>query len=108
MRNPVLAPLLSTILALPLAAQDAPLPLAETGPKPKPVEPVKPEEIDQAIARGIDFLLKDQRPEGSWGSAERTKELNIFAPVPGAHHGFRTATTALCISALIETGGERA
>ena len=108
MRNPVLAPLLSTILALPLAAQDAPLPLAETGPKPKPVEPVKPEEIDRAIARGIDFLLKDQRPEGSWGSAERTKELNIFAPVPGAHHGFRTATTALCISALIETGGERA
>ncbi|HUE69777.1 MAG TPA: prenyltransferase/squalene oxidase repeat-containing protein, partial [Pirellulaceae bacterium] len=52
-------------------------------------------------------LLKDQRPEGAWGSAERTKGLNIYAPVPGAHHGFRSATTALCVSALIETGGDK-
>jgi len=28
--------------------------------------------------------------------------------VPGAHHGFRAATTSLCISALIEIGGDRA
>jgi squalene cyclase len=90
----------------PLSAQ-APVPLAEAGPKPKPVEPVKAEEIDAAIARGIEFLLKDQRPEGAWGSAERTKELNVYAPVPGAHHGFKSATTALCISALIETGGDK-
>jgi hypothetical protein len=27
--------------------------------------------------------------------------------VPGAHHAFRTAVTALCIAALIEVGGER-
>lgn len=83
------------------------LPLAEIGPKPKSVEPVKPEEIDQAIARGIQFLLADQRPDGSWGSAERTKELNVYAPIPGAHHGFKSATTSLCISALIETGSDK-
>ncbi len=106
-RPSYMALLLAFFIAAPLAAQEARLPLAEVGPKPKPVEPVKPEEIDQAIARGIEFLLKDQRPEGSWGSAERTKDLNIFAPIPGAHHGFRAATTALCISALIETGGQR-
>ncbi len=63
-------------------------------------------EIDAAIRRGIDFLIADQNPNGSWGSATRTKELNIYAPVPGAHHAFRTATTSLCIAALIETNSD--
>ena len=63
-----------------------------------PAEPV----IRDAIERGVQFLLRDQNPNGSWGSATRTKALNIYAPVPGAHHAFRAATTALCISALIE------
>src|SRR5262249_59431632 len=50
------------------------------------------------------FLLRDQNADGSWGSPERTKDLNILAGV-GSHHGFRTATTALCVSGLIEVGG---
>src|SRR5437764_13356173 len=77
-------------------------PLAEAAPKPHPVEPPTREEIDGSIRRGVDFLLADQRPDGCWGSAERTKELNIYAPVPGAHHAFRSATTALCVTALLE------
>ena len=60
-------------------------------------------EIRDSIRRGISFLLTDQNPNGSWGSATRTKGLNIYAPVPGAHHAFRAATTSLCISALLET-----
>ena len=59
--------------------------------------------IESSIKRGIDFLIEDQNPNGSWGSPTRTKSLNIYAPVPGAHHAFRTATTALCVAALIET-----
>ncbi len=59
-------------------------------------------EIRKSIDRGIRFLIKDQNPNGSWGSATRTKGLNIYAPVPGAHHAFRAATTSLCIAALIE------
>ncbi len=59
--------------------------------------------IRDSIQRGIAFLLADQNRNGSWGSATRTKGLNIYAPVPGAHHAFRAATTSLCISALLET-----
>ena len=67
------------------------------------VDAPTPSEIREAVRRGIAFLIEDQNPNGSWGSATRTKSLNIYAPIPGAHHAFRTATTALCISALIET-----
>src|ERR1041385_2418798 len=63
-----------------------------------------PADLEKSIQRGVDFLLKDQNKDGSWGTAQRTKDLNIFAPVPGAHHAFRSGTTALCVAALIETG----
>ncbi|MCP4788431.1 MAG: terpene cyclase/mutase family protein [Fuerstiella sp.] len=63
-------------------------------------------EIRDSIQRGVRFLLADQNPNGSWGSATRTKGLNIYAPVPGAHHAFRAATTSLCISALLEAASD--
>jgi hypothetical protein len=90
------------------APAPAPAPALEPVPKPKPAEPPKPGEIDDAMHRGIAFLLKDQNKDGSWGTPERTKGLNIYAPVPGAHHAFRTAVTSLCLMALIETGGNDA
>jgi hypothetical protein len=67
----------------------------------EPIEPVADARIAAAIERGLQFLLSDQNADGSWGSAERTKELNIIAGI-GSHHAFRTAVTALCVSALIE------
>ena len=68
---------------------------------PGPPRPVSNQELDAAILRGVEFLLKDQNRNGSWGSAERTKDLNIIAGI-GSHHAFRTAVTAMCVSALIE------
>ena len=62
--------------------------------------------IEQSIRNGIQFLIADQNSNGSWGSATRTKGLNIYAPVPGAHHAFRVATTSLCIAALLEVAPE--
>ena len=73
------------------------------GPKPQPVRSISNNEIDSAIERGIQFLLKSQNDNGSWGSATRTKGLNIYAPIPGAHHAFRAAVTGLAVSALIES-----
>jgi hypothetical protein len=77
-------------------------PLATEGPKPKPINPPKPEEISAAIERGVKFLLDDQRKDGCWGGPEKTKGLNIYAPPPGAHDAFRTAVTSLVIMALID------
>lgn len=76
--------------------------------RPEPAPPRSREQIVAAIDRGIQFLLADQRPDGSWGSAEQTKDLNIYAPVPGAHQAFRAAVTALAVAALIETGDRTA
>ena len=68
---------------------------------PEPPRDVTVDELNAAIQRGVAYLVKDQNRDGSWGSAERTKDLNIIAGI-GSHHAFRTATTALCVAALIE------
>lgn len=79
-----------------------PYPLAIEGPKPAPVTPPTAEELQSSIARGVDFLLTAQRASGAWGGPQRTKDLNIFAPAPGAHLAFRTGVTALAIESLLD------
>ena len=78
------------------------------GPQPKPIDPPAPQEIRSAIQRGVDFLLKRQNPNGSWGSPYTLRPVEVFAPVPGAHHAFRAGTTGLCVAALVEAGPGRA
>ena len=68
---------------------------------PAPPLPVDDVDLSRAIDRGVEFLLRTQDRDGSWGSAERTKDLNIMAGI-GSHHAFRTAVTAMCVSALIQ------
>lgn len=87
-------------------------PLATMGPLPRPIKPPSAAAIQQAVDHGVEFLLADQRPDGGWGSAEQTKGLNIYAPVPGAHQGFKLAVAGLVLQALVECeptlDGERA
>lgn len=68
---------------------------------------VDSEVLENAITAGVDHLLATQNADGSWGNATRTKNLNIYAPVPGAHHGYRMATTALALSGLIAANDSR-
>lgn len=75
-------------------------------PRVGPIAAVEAKVLETSIQRGLEFLVGYQNPDGSWGNPTRTKGLNIYAPVPGAHHAFRTATTAMCIMALIESGSE--
>ncbi|GAB5513252.1 prenyltransferase/squalene oxidase repeat-containing protein [Rhodopirellula baltica] len=72
-------------------------------PVPPEIDAPTESEIRDAIVRGVQFMLDDQNSNGSWGSPTRTKGLNIYAPVPGAHHAFRAATTSLGIAGLIDT-----
>jgi hypothetical protein len=80
--------------------------LAEIGPRPGPVAPPSAEAIDSAIRRGVAFLVGNQNKNGSWGTPELNGGVMIYAPVPGAHHAFQGAVTALVVAALIETGGD--
>ncbi len=82
------------------ATKESKAPLASV--KPIPITPPKPAAVTEAIERGVKFLLADQRPDGSWGSPEKTKGLNIYAPPPGAHDAFKTAVTSLVVMALVE------
>jgi hypothetical protein len=80
--------------------------LAEVGPRPKAVAPPAPETIDNAIRRGVAYLVANQNKNGSWGGPHLRGGLEIYAPVPGAHQAFQSAVTALAVCALIETGGD--
>jgi len=63
--------------------------------------------IDAAITRGVDFLVSHQNTNGSWGNATHTKNLNIYAPLPGAHHAYRAGASGLALSGLIDAADSR-
>lgn len=104
--KPLAAICAALLLGLPLAAQPP-----ATAPVPPPaghqLPEATPERIDAAIRAGVDFLIQDQNANGSWGSATQTKDLNIYAPVPGAHHAFRAGATGLALSGLLDAGDTR-
>jgi hypothetical protein len=64
-------------------------------------------EINTSLTRGVDFLVSYQNANGSWGSATRTKHINIYAPLPGAHHAYRSGATGLALSGLLDSADTR-
>ena len=72
-----------------------------------PKERVTSAAVDAAIKKGVDFLVRIQNEDGSFGSARRTKDLNIYAPLPGAHDGYLIGTSGLAISGLVDSGDQR-
>lgn len=77
-------------------------PLSVQGPEPADITPPSRQEIQASIERGVDFLLGSQLKSGCWGRSASEKYYKIWAPVPSAHQAFRTATTSLCVMALME------
>jgi hypothetical protein len=73
----------------------------------KPHAEVNASTMAASVRRGVDFLIADQNENGSWGGATRTKGLNIYAPLPGAHHAFRAGASGLALSGLIDSGDTR-
>ena len=87
--------LTSLVLTAPAAVADEPVPK------------ISRETIDASIRRGVDFLIARQNKNGSWGDATRTKNLNIYAPLPGAHHAYRAGASGLALSGLIDAADPR-
>jgi len=77
--------------ASPVAAKIAQVPPAPNTPLPE----VTRESLEASIRHGVDFLVGYQNKNGSWGGPTRTKGLNIYAPVPGAHPAFRAGASGL-------------
>jgi len=78
--------------------------LAELDKKPlvvKPIAPVPESDRAAAVFRGLDFLIRTQHKNGSWGAPTKTKELNITADI-GSHLAFRVGTTSLVLMAMCE------
>jgi hypothetical protein len=71
-------------------------------------ERVYPRALPDAIEEGVAYLVRTQRPDGSWGSGCETRGFEIYASVPGSHDAFRVATTALCVMALRDAGEKEA
>ncbi len=94
--------LLAVLIASPIRAGEQPSDDDAT------IEPPTAAEIEDSIRRGVRFLLDRQNSNGSWGTIGGRRPFEVYAPIPGAHHAFRAAVTSMCVSALIETGGEDA
>jgi len=61
-------------------------------------------EVQEAVGKGVDFLLRTQHADGCWGESTTGRDYEVLAGVPGSHRAFRVATTALCVMALKNTG----
>jgi hypothetical protein len=72
-----------------------------------PAESVTSAAVAASITRGVDYLLAKQNPNGSWGGPHRTKGLNIYAPLPGAHDAFLAGASGLALSGLIDARDPR-
>jgi hypothetical protein len=96
------------LLVLPTADADQADPLArdQVSPSAEHDRTPTPEQVHEAIARGIDFLLKDQNPDGSWGGqgdSLTTWSGDVWSN-PETHRAWKVATTGLCCAALLEVG----
>ncbi len=97
-----------SLVSLAVLSAAEPAKIAEVPPPANtPLPEVTRESLDTAIRRGVDFLVGYQNKNGSWGGPTRTKELNIYAPLPGAHHAFRAGATGLALSGLIDAADPR-
>ena len=94
--------LLLTVALLPVAGQSLP----KLAPLPK-VADLDQAELESAIRKGVDYLLKTQNKDGSWGGPTRTKGLNIYAPVPDSHLAFRSGASMLALAGLLDSDDSR-
>ena len=52
--------------------------------------------VDEAIKKGVEFLVTKQNKDGSFGHHVTGRTYELWCDVPGGHKAFKAATTALC------------
>ena len=72
-----------------------------------PEDQVSRAAVEAAITKGVDYLVAKQNPDGSFGGATRTKGLNIYAPLPGAHDAFLAGASGLALAGLVDAQDTR-
>lgn len=55
---------------------------------------------EEALRTATEWLTAHQNPDGSWGSHQSPRPIEVLADVPGSHEAFRIATTGLAVMAL--------
>ena len=70
------------------AAEDAPHLAVVTPPAAKV-------SVEEAIKTGVEFLVKNQNKDGSFGRAAGKVQFQLWCHVPGGHMAFKGASTAL-------------
>lgn len=68
--------------------------------KAAPVQAAADVGIEEAVDAAVAWLVANQNENGSWGSHQTGRPIEVLADVPGSHDAFRIATTALCVMAL--------
>ncbi|MBN2560528.1 MAG: hypothetical protein JXQ75_06325 [Phycisphaerae bacterium] len=93
-----------TQMRLPLLLVLLPMSVAAAGTKE--TSPPTTQEVRHAIDRGIEYLLKDQNANGSWGGPQDslTTWSGDMWSNPESHRAWKVATTGLCCAALYEVG----
>jgi hypothetical protein len=99
----VIAALLAALLVLPALAQDAPPAPAQRQPAPPPVRPASQVDARTAVRAAVDWLVRNQNQDGSFGSHRSARPFEVLASVPGSQEAFLVATTGLCAIALADS-----
>jgi hypothetical protein len=84
----------------------SPPPAAKKTPATTPAIPARAEPtaeeraLEKTAREAVAWLVQNQNKEGSWGSHESPRPIEVLADVPGSHQAFQVATTALSALAL--------
>lgn len=98
----VLGSLSQSVTAASQKGQKPPKAVEEKLPVPRPDSMIPPSKqaLDGQIQKGVDFLVRTQNKDGSWGDHTKTKGLNVLCPLPGGPFAFRAAVTSLDVIGL--------
>jgi len=64
--------------------------------------PAAQADIEAARRRGIEWLVKNQNKDGTWGSIDESRPYQIWLGTLSSLRAFQDATASLCVMALVE------